>query len=188
MYMRHEGHFDQVKAFLSKELFYCSPYDLTEAEITEIFTSPLLKEAAPEHFPSDFKQLQMLGDAALDLHILTLLRERNFAGSFEDEKQRLVGNGADQPLNQLFDRLGLKEFFLGEDSFSPHQKADVVEALLGFLHQKGKLTPALIAKLFESFLPTPIPRPAAPRALFERETLPSVADLIAKDPCFLKIM
>jgi hypothetical protein len=159
---------------------------VTEAEINEIFTSPRLKEAAPAFFPADFKQLQMLGDAALDLHILTLLRERNFAGSFEDEKKRLVGNGADQPLNQLFDRLGLQAFVLGfEDPLSPHQKADVVEALFGFLQLKGQLKPELIVKLFEAFLPKPVPRPAAPRALSEREALPSAADLIAKDPCFL---
>jgi hypothetical protein len=163
MFGSQETHAQTTKKALAK-IFPTLATSITDEETLEAITMADVRGAAPTRFPKDMNELQKLGDAALDYHMLRILRKKGFNGSFEAEKARLLGNEATQPLNQLFDRFGLKDLILSlspTDSLSPHQKADAVEAIFGLLEIHNLLSDAIIEGVFKDFLPT-VEKLAAP--------------------------
>lgn len=166
MFGLQETHAQKAKKALAK-IFPTLESKASDAEILEAITMADVRGAAPTRFPKDMNQLQKLGDAALNRHVIRILRKKGFTGSFEEEKARLLGNEATQPLNQLFDRLQLKDFILSLSpvgTLSPHQKADAVEAIFGLLDTHNLIDDAMIENLFKDFLPkVEKPEAAVPR-------------------------
>ncbi|MDF2691286.1 MAG: hypothetical protein K0S29_1141 [Gammaproteobacteria bacterium] len=178
-------HMGNIKEFLQQKFQLASySFNITDAELYEAFTLPSFKAAAPKFADKDLSQLQLIGDRALDAAILRILRKRNFAGSFHDKRVQLVGNEPEQPLNKLFDEWNLGHYVRAlEDKLSPHQKADVLEAILGLLSDKGLLNDEMIERIFAPFLPPAVPKPAA-----APKPQPTAADFAALCPEVLKLM
>ncbi|MDO8954620.1 MAG: ribonuclease III domain-containing protein [Gammaproteobacteria bacterium] len=160
-----------------------SYHDFTDNELGEVFILPSFKAAFPSLVSGDYSKWHVIGDAALDLFILKILKTRNFAGDVTEEKKRLVGNDAAQPLNILFDEWKLGQFIFADEPLDTHKKANVVEAILGLLYCKGKLTEAMIEKLFDRFLPKPAAKPPEIALKF-----PSAAEIACLNPDKIRML
>jgi hypothetical protein len=176
-------YFTSVRNLLNDK-FMVSLHTLADNELKEAFTLPSFKGVAPEFAGNDLIDLQKIGDAAIDLALLRILANRNFSGDrLHDVKVPLVGNSPEQPLNRLFSEWKLERFVLGtETSYSPHQKADVVEALFGLLSRKGLLTDEAVERIFAAFLPKKLEKPEA------RKSAPKASEFAVLSTEALKII
>lgn len=156
---------------------------LSKAELLEVFTLPSAKASAPKYVGVDFTRLKLIGDGVLDASILKILAKRGVIDGLHEAKCKLTGNEPDQPLNKLFNEWMLSQLIVGtETELSPHQKADVMEALFGLLSMKEILIDEMVERIFAPYLPVAVSTPAE-----RKETKITLDELIELPAETLKI-